>query len=262
MDGAQELTFWDHLDVLRGSLIRIVLAAVAAGVVAFGFKEPLFRLILAPASPDFFMYRLMGADDFHIQLVNIGLTEQFMIHMRAALSVGLLAVSPYIIYILYQFVAPALYARERHYAVRIVGGGYVMFMVGVAINYCIIFPLTVRFLGTYSVSDTVQGMLSLQSYMDTLTTMTLVFGIVFEIPVVSWLLALFGLLRGTWMQRYRRHAIVVILVIAAIITPTTDIFTLTIVSLPIWLLYEASILIVSHTHSILSTSTSCTDVSE
>ncbi len=124
-----------------------------------------------------------------------------------------------------------------------VGLSYLMFIVGTIVDYFIIFPLTVRFLGTYSVSEEVKNMLSLQSYMDTLLMMSLVFGIIFELPVISWLLAKFGIIKAQWMKKYRRHAIVAILIIAAVITPTADIFTLCIVSLPIWVLYEASILI-------------------
>ena len=122
-----------------------------------------------------------------------------------------------------------------------------MFMIGVAVNYFIIFPLTVHFLGTYQVSPEVANMLTLQSYMDTMLLMSLVFGVVFEIPVISWLLALFGLLHARWMTQFRRHAIVAILIIAAVITPTADMFTLIVVSLPIWLLYEVSIIIVRMT---------------
>ncbi len=246
---SEPLTFWDHLDVLRGYLIKIIVAMVAFGVVAFLFKDELFRIVLAPSQSDFFLYRLMGAEPFHIKLMNVGLTEQFMIHMKIALYAGFLVASPYILYLLYSFIAPALYQREKHYAVRIVGGGYLMFMVGVLVNYFVIFPLTVRFLGTYQVSELVENMLSLESYIDTLLMMSLMFGILFEIPIISWLLALFGLLKSEWMQRYWRQALVVILIVAAIITPTGDIFTLSIVSLPIWLLYEASILIVKHTEN-------------
>ena len=124
-----------------------------------------------------------------------------------------------------------------------------MFMVGLLVNYFIVFPLTLRFLATYSVSAEVGNMLSLQSYMDTLLMMSLTFGIVFEIPVLSWLLAVFGLLKAEWMRRYRKHAFVAVVIIAAVITPTSDAFTLAIVSLPIWLLYEASVLIVARTES-------------
>ncbi|MGN0070161.1 MAG: twin-arginine translocase subunit TatC [Prevotella sp.] len=247
MEEEQELTFWEHLDVLRSLLIRTILAAVVFGLVAFFFKEQLFDIVLAPKSSKFITYRLMGTEPFDIHLFNVGLTEQFMIHMKTALCFGILGSSPYILYLLYKFISPALYKKEQQYAVRIVGSSYIMFMVGVLVNYFIIFPLTVRFLGTYQVSTEVNNMLSLQSYMDTLLMMSLVFGLVFEIPVISWLLALFGLLESRWMGQYRRHAIVAILIIAAIITPTSDVFTLTIVALPIWMLYEVSIWIVRST---------------
>ena len=123
-----------------------------------------------------------------------------------------------------------------------------MFMLGTALNYLIIFPLTVRFLGTYQVSTDVENMLTLQSYMDTLIMMNLMMGIVFQLPVLCWLLAAMGILRPEQMTRYRRHAIVVIVVVAAAITPTSDAFTLLVVSLPIWLLYELSITVVRLTN--------------
>lgn len=252
MESNNELTFWEHLDVLRGSLIRIVLVSVITALVAFCFKDELFSIVLAPRNSNFFIYKLLGGESFDIKLVNIGLTEQFMIHMKTAFCFGILVASPYILYLLYKFVSPALYQNERRYAMRIVGGGYVMFMVGVLVNYCVIFPLTVRFLGNYQVSESVGNMLSLQSYMDTLMTMTFVFGVVFEIPIISWLLAMFGLLKAQWMRQYRKNAVVVILIIAAIITPTSDAFTMSIVALPIWLLYEVSIIIVAHTKRVIN----------
>lgn len=238
------MSFWEHLDVLRGTLLRMIVAAAMATVLAFCLKEPLFDVVLAPSKSDFFIYRLTGAEPFSLRLVNTGLTEQFMVHMKVALASGIIAVSPYLLYLLYSFVAPALYANELRVSRRIVGWAYFMFLVGMAVNYMIVFPLTVRFLGSYQVSADITNLLTVSSYIDTLLMMSLVFGVVFEMPVVSWLLARFGLLRSEWMRRTRRHAVVVILVIAAIITPTSDIFTLLIVSLPIYLLYELSILIV------------------
>ena len=238
------MTFWDHLDVLRASIIRMVVAVVVFAAAAFAMKDELFSVVLAPRSSDFISYRWLGVDAFSLHLMNTGLTEQFMIHVRTAMVAGLLLASPYILYELFRFVSPGLYRNERRYALWIVGAAYVMFLVGTLVNYFVVFPLTVRFLGTYQVSDEVRNMLTLQSYMDTLLMMSLVFGIIFEIPVVSWLLARFGLLKAEYMTRYRRHAIVAILVIAAIITPTGDAFTLLIVSLPIWFLYELSVLIV------------------
>ena len=246
-EAAESKSFWDHLEDLRGSLIRIVVAALVFSTLAFCFKDLLFMIVLAPKDSSFFMYRLFGGGDFSIQLMNIGLTEQFMIHLKTACAFGILMASPYILYVLFDFVRPALYERERKHSVSLVLAAYVMFLVGVAVNYLFVFPLTVRFLGTYQVSGEVRNMLTLQSYMDTLLMMSFVFGIIFEIPVISWLLARFGLLKAEWMTQYRRHAVVVILILAAIITPTGDAFTLIIVSLPIWLLYELSVIVVRRT---------------
>ena len=238
------LTFWDHLDVLRSSLIRMAVAVAVLAVAAFVLKEQLFSVVLAPRSSDFVTYRLLGVTPFHLHLMNTGLTEQFMIHMRTALYAGLLAASPYVLYELFRFVSPGLYQNERRYAGWIVGAAYVMFLVGTLVNYFVVFPLTVRFLGTYQVSPDVANMLTLQSYVDTLLGMSLVMGVVFELPVVCGLMGRMGLLNDQWMSDYRRHAIVAILVVAAIITPTTDVFTLFVVALPIYLLYEVSIWIV------------------
>ena len=254
MSKDEGLSFWDHLDVLRTIIIRIILVTVVCGIVAFLFKEGLFAVVLAPRNPDFVTYRLLvrvsgffggdAPDNPVIQLINTGLAEQFVIHMKTALCAGVLCASPYTLYQLFRFVSPALYANERRFALPIVVGGYVMFMLGVLISYYLIFPLTFRFLGTYQVSEDVVNMISLQSYMSTLTLMSISMGIVFEMPVVAWLMARMGLLTASFMNRYRRHAIVVILIVAAIITPTSDIFTLLMVSLPMWLLYEVSVCIV------------------
>lgn len=238
------LTFWDHLDVLRSSLIRMGVAVVVFAVAAFCLKDELFSVVLAPRSSDFVTYKLLGVDPFSIHLMNTGLTEQFMIHMRTAIYAGLLVASPYILYELFRFVSPGLYQNERHYVVWIVGAAYVMFLMGTLINYFIVFPLTVRFLGTYQVYPDVANMLTLQSYIDTLIGMSLVMGVVFELPVVCGLLGHMGLINNRMMSEYRRHAIVAILIVAAIITPTTDMFTLFVVALPIYLLYELSIQIV------------------
>ncbi|MBP3779768.1 MAG: twin-arginine translocase subunit TatC [Prevotella sp.] len=242
------LTFWDHLDELRAVLIRILVITAIAAVAAFCLKEELFAVVLAPRSSDFITYRVMGVEPFCINLMNTGLTEQFMIHLRTALYAGVLVALPYILYQLFRFVSPALYDHERRYATLLVGSGYMMFMMGTLLNYLLIFPLTVKFLGTYQVSPDVANMLTIQSYIDTLLMMNFVMGIVFELPVVCWLLGKMGLVTAQIMSQWRRHAVVVILIVAAIITPTTDAFTLFLVALPIWLLYEMSIWIVRITN--------------
>ncbi len=256
---ATELTFWEHLEELRNALIKIVAAVVVCSVAAFCFKEELFALVLAPQHDDFITYRVLEKavslitgrnvmfDSFSVQLINTGLATQFIIHMTVALYAGIFCASPYILYLLFRFVSPALYTNEKRYTVRLVIGGYAMFLLGTALCYLLIFPLTFRFLGTYQVDAGIENLITLQSYIDTLMMMILMLGIVFEIPILCWLLAKFGLLTAGFMRHYRRHAIVVLLVIAAIITPTSDVFTLLLVSLPMYLLYEASILIVSRT---------------
>lgn len=241
---SEQATFWDHLDELRWAIIRSLGVVVVFAVAMFCLKDQLFAVVLAPRSSDFVTYRLMGAEAFSIPLMNIGLTEQFMTHMRVAVYAGLLFALPYVLYELFRFISPGLYRHERRAATWIVCSSYLMFALGTAVNYFIIFPFTVRFLGTYQVSADVANMLTLQSYIDTLITMSFVIGLIFELPVVCTILGRMGFVNGRLMRRYRRHAVVAILVVAAIITPTTDVFTLMVVSLPIWLLYEVSILLV------------------
>ena len=244
-----QLTFWEHLDQLRGSIFRILAVVLALGVVAFAFKEQLFAVLLAPKQHTFVTYRLIerlvgvSVGEFSVDMINTGLAQQFMIHLKAAFAVGFLVATPYILHVAYSFVSPALYHSERRVAVRLVGGGYLMFMLGVALNYFVIFPLTFRFLGTYHVSVDVPNLISLESYMSTLLMLSLVMGLMFEMPVVAWLLARMGFVGAEFMRRYRRHAVVAILVVAAVITPTADAFTLCIVAVPIYLLYELGILV-------------------
>lgn len=228
------MTFWEHLDELRRRIWYVLLAALVAAVVCFCFKEQLFAVVMYPKPES-------------MKLINVELTQQFLTHMRVALWGGLLVVSPYILYQLFSFVAPGLYSTERRLALRAVGGGYMLFLLGVALNYFVIFPFTVRFLGGYQVSEEVANTITLSSYIAVLGVMSLVMGVVFELPVLCWLLAKIGVLKADFMKRYRRHAIVAILVIGAIITPTGDPFTLSLVAVPIYLLWEVSILIVKHT---------------
>lgn len=251
---ADGMSFWEHLDVLRGVLIKAVVAVALCSAAAFAFKDEVFSIILAPRSNTFFTYRLLamatpwsdgqGVAPFSIRLINTQLAGQFVIHMKMAVCAGLLAASPYVLFLLFRFVAPALYAKERKYALQAATGGYVMFALGVLLCYFLIFPLTLRFLGTYQVSSDVVNAISLSSYTETLLTMSLLMGVVFELPVLCRVLAGMGVLSAATMRRFRKHTVVVILLIAAAITPTSDVFTMMLVALPVWLLYEASILLV------------------
>lgn len=248
--GSNQGSFWDHLEELRHVLLRVIGVAVVCAVVAFFLKEPLFDVVLAPLTSNFVTFRLLGVEPFEIHLVNTMLTEQFMTHMRVAFYAGILCASPYILYLLFGFISPGLYQNERSVAVKLVVSGYVMFLLGTLLNYFLMFPFTVRFLGTYSVKADVTNMLTLHSYVDTLLMMSLMMGIVFELPVVCGLLGRAGLLSDRLMKQYRRHALVAILIVSAIITPTTDAFTLFVVALPVWLLYEISIWVVKYTKTI------------
>ena len=223
------------------------------GIAAFCFKDELFAVVLAPKNDGFVTYRLFN----RIAAWAGGETGSFAVaaHQHwtgaaihhpheTALCAGVLCASPYILYQLFRFVSPALYANERKYVVRVVGGGYALFVVGVLVSYFLIFPLTFRFLGTYQVSGEVANLITLDSYISTLVLMCLSMGIVFEIPILSWRFVKLGFLSADFMRRYRKHAIVIILVVAAVITPTSDVFTLSLVALPMWLLYEVSILLV------------------
>jgi len=236
------MTFWDHLDELRSVLLRCIIVVTLFAILAFVFKDEVFYVIFAPKQADF-LPSVFGESP-EITLINTELTKQFVVHMMASFYVGILVATPYIIYQLYGFIAPALYENEKRYATTVVVSGYLMFMLGVLFSYFIVFPITFRFLGDYQVSSDVQNLISLESYIDTLMMLCLMMGIVSEIPVISWLLGKLGIIHRQMMQQYRRHAIVIILIIAAIITPTSDAFTLAIVSLPMYLLFEVSILVV------------------
>lgn len=258
---SDDMNFWQHLEVLRFVILRICGVTLVCMLAAFIFKDEVFNIIFAPQKPDFITYAffdrialLMGgtpdASSFNIELINTGLTRQFMVHIQVALWVGIICASPYILVELFRFVSPALYSSERKYAVGVTLTGYLMFALGVLVCYFLIFPLTFRFLGTYQVSQQIANLISLESYIDTLTMLSLMMGIMFELPLLGWILAKFGLVSAALMRRYRRHAIVAILIAAAAITPTADALTLFLVALPIWLLYETTILVVAKTKKI------------
>lgn len=249
-------TFWEHLDALRHVLVRIVVALVLLTGVMFVFKEELFGVVLAPSSPQFVFYRWLcllaqqldmpqlRPDNFSVALINTQLTGQFMAHIRVAFYAAAVCGAPYVLWQLFGFVAPALYANERRGVTWALAAGSVLFMLGVLVNYLVIFPLSFRFLALYNVDEQVSNMIELKSYIDMLLMLTLMMGILFELPLVSVILAKLGIIGRKQMTKYRRHAVLAIVTVAAVITPTTDVFTLVLVSLPIYVLYEVSIVAV------------------
>lgn len=251
-----KMTFWEHLDELREVLIRIVIALTVVTLAMFCFKDILFDIVLAPSRSDFILYRFIEksaqtfgiqsitVSNFSVSLINTELTGQFMSHLRVAFYAALVFVIPFSLWQIFGFIAPGLYRSERQLITSIFGAGQILFLLGVMLNYFLIFPLSFRFLALYQVDATVDNMIQLSSYIDTFSTLALMMGILFEIPMVSIMLARMGLITPKIMSYYRRHAVLAILIVAAIITPTTDIFTLIMVALPIWLLYELSIVAV------------------
>lgn len=256
----KEMTFWDHLDELRKVFFRIALVVIVLASVAFLFKDLLFGIILAPQRSDFILYRFfnwlaryfsmpsLSVGDFHVDLINTQLTSQFMIHMSVALYAGLLIASPYIIFQLFGFISPALHAAERHTCLKILFPACLLFLTGILLNYFVIFPLSFRFLATYQVSDIVTNMISISSYISSFTMLSLLLGTAFEIPIIAYFLAKLHLITADILKKFRKHSLIGILIVAAIITPTSDVFTLLLVSVPLYLLYELSIYVVSRTN--------------
>lgn len=245
------MSFWDHLDELRVVLIRSLVVLMVLMVVAFCFKIPVFKAIFAPLSSDFVLFRffdsVLGAigfsdiPDFDIQVVNIDMAAQFFTHLRVSLYVALIVAMPYIFYQLWTFISPALYENEKKAVRSSFGFSAILFYVGVLVGYFLVLPLTVRFLGTYQVSADVPNQIALNSYIGMFTSLVLIMGIIFEMPMLTLVLSKVGILNKEIMKKYRKHAVVVLLILAAVITPSGDAVTLAFVAIPLYLLYEFSI---------------------
>ena len=193
------------------------------------------------------VFRWCGFDfrfePYQIDLISTELASQFMMHISSSVYLALLGASPYILYELFRFISPALYENEKKYSLMIVVSMYVLFSLGVLMNYYIVFPVSFRFLGTYQVDPSIRSTITLASYISTFSTLTFVMGLVFQLPVVAFILAKLELITSTFMVRYRRHAFIGVMVTAAIITPP-DLFTLILVTVPMYLLYELCIVII------------------
>ncbi|MDR0413941.1 MAG: twin-arginine translocase subunit TatC [Prevotellaceae bacterium] len=249
----RDMTFWDHLEALRWVLVRSALAALVCTMLVFFNKELLTRIIFAPQDSEFIVYRGMCKlatllhvdglcpDNFAVELMNTRLAAPFFTHMTSSLYVGLLLSLPVIIVLLWRFVAPALYPRERKRGVPLIASCIALLAAGVSLGYFLVFPLAFRFLGIYHFGEHVVNRIDLTSYMNIFYTTLLSMGLVFEMPMLAYALSRIGIVSKGMLKKYRRHAVVVILVIGAIITPTSDPFTLMLVSIPMYLLYELSI---------------------
>lgn len=248
-----QLTFGGHLEVLRRMLFRILGVTVAIAIIIFVLKDYVWDILLAPSKWNFVTYRYIeqlihrlgfdfSFDRYEIDLIATELSSQFMTHITTSLYLGCLMASPYIVIELFRFILPALYDNERRYSVQVAIIIYVLFIVGVLMSYYVMFPISFRFLGTYNVAEKVSSMITLNSYISTFTSLTLVMGVVFQLPVLIWILAKMGIVNSEILSKYRKYALFIITVISAIITPP-DIMTCILVTFPLYLLYECSICI-------------------
>ncbi len=245
-------SFWAHLEELRGALLRVSGVLLVALIGCFSLFPTLFeQIILAPTSSEFLLYRLFTKPEgilplfdpeaFSVEIINIRLAAPFLTHISTSFYLALLLIFPYLIFEVWRFVRPGLYVAERRQVGFAFGCGTLMFYLGCAVGYLIVFPLTFRFLADYPLSAQVVNQISLDSYMGNFLSVIFMLGVVFELPLLIWLLSTLGLVNRAWLARYRRHAVVVLLILSAIITPSGDPFTLLVVFLPLYLLYEVGI---------------------
>lgn len=258
-----EMSFFEHLETLRWHLIRSAFAIVLFAILAFAYYNEIFDgIIMAPTHTNFFTYRMMCnvgeflqrmsswfsaknfcVDKINVNLINTELAGQFTLQINSAIMIGLTLGIPYILYELWKFIRPALHEKERKSASGFVFYSSMLFALGVCFGYYVVTPLAIKFLASYTVSATITNMFSIDSYISTVTTLTLASGVAFQLPIVVYILANIGILTPKFMRRTRRYAIVIILIIAAIITPTPDALTMTVVAIPLLLLYELSIVV-------------------
>lgn len=262
----KEMSFLDHLEVLRWHLVRSVIAVLILAVLAFIYKDILFdRLIFAPKDPDFLTNRLfckaggwlneflgpigmsinpeaLCINQHPVELYNINLSGQFTTHIQISMLAGIILAFPYIFYETWRFIRPALYAREVRHSKGAIFYTTGLFMSGVLFGYFLVVPLTIHFFTGYQISNQVANEINLSSYISSFSSVILSSGIIFELPVLVYFFAKIGLVSSQFLKRYRKHAIIVLLIISAIITPP-DVFSQILVGTPLLILYEASIVI-------------------
>lgn len=250
-----EMSFLEHLEELRWHIVRSVLSIFIVAIIAFIYRDIIFdTIILAPKNPDFLTNRLLCKlgqlvnvnalciNTHPFEIINIRMAGQFTIHIAVSLIAGIILAFPYIFWEFWKFFRPALYSSEKKHTRGAVFFSSLLFISGVLFGYYIIVPLSVNFLGSYNVSAEVTNQINLRSYIGTVASITLASGIIFQLPILSYFLTKIGLVDPHFLKKYRKHSIIVILALAAIITPP-DIFSQVLVCIPLLFLYEIGILI-------------------
>ena len=252
------MSFWEHLEELRWVLFRVAGVLLVFMIISFLAMPFIFdRFILAPTTSDFFLYRWLCSisgdsaflpdfcdDYFQVDIININVASQILTHISTSFWLAFVLTFPFLIYQIWKFVSPALYKSEKKSVGWAFTFGTVMFFIGCAVGYMLIFPVAFRFLAGYQISEAIVNHISLDSYIGTFLMMIFIMGIAFELPLLSWLLSKLGLVTKALFRKYRRHAVVVLLILSAFITPAPDPFTMMIIFMPLYLLYELSILVV------------------
>ena len=250
-----EMTFLEHLEELRWHIIRSVIAIVVFSITAFIFKDFIFdTILLGPSKIDFWTNKMLSllGDRFNmdlmlnktpLQLQNTAVAGQFVAHIKISLITGLIFGFPYMFYEFWLFIKPALYQNEQKHASGAVFYIAFLFIIGISFGYYLITPFSISFLYNYHVSEMVKNIPTLASYVSLVSSIIMVSGILFELPVLIYFLSRIGIVTPSFLRRYRKHAFIVILLVAGIITPTPDMFTQLMVSLPMILLYEIGIML-------------------
>ena len=252
-----EMSFFDHLDVLRGHLVRASIAIVVFTVLAFSYYDFIFdEIIMGPGRTDFWTYRMMcaavekfnlGADfcvtKLNFEIINTELGGQFTLQLNSSLMIGIVLGVPYLLFEIWRFVKPALKEEERKSATGFVFWSSLLFIIGLLFGYYVVSPLSVNFLTNYEVSEIINNQITIDSYFSVIATLSIGAGITFELPTIIYILSKLGIMTPQFMRSSRRYATVIILIIAAVVTPTPDLIIMLTVSLPLFLLYEVSIFI-------------------
>ena len=236
-----EMSFWDHLEALRGTLFRSVAAIGLCSIIFLAIPQRLFQVVLWPTQPDFILYSSLGLP-FEMTLINVEVSAQFFVHLKVAILCGLVVAFPYVIYEIWRFIAPALYEHEKKAVRAGFGMSSGLFYLGVAVGYVVVLPVCLMFFMNYTVSDTIANTISLSSYMSLFTSMVFLIGLLFEFPTVILVLSSMGVVHRAQLRNYRKYAFVVVLLLSAFITPS-DPFSMFVLAIPLYGLYEFSIFI-------------------
>lgn len=250
------MSFWDHLEELRWSIFHMLIAVFVCMVATFIAMPFIFDdFILGPTRSDFFLYRWFSSigggkffvfdnPDFAVDIININVASQFMTHISTSFWLALVFAFPFVLYEIWKFIKPALFPNEIKHVRTAFSAGTFMFYLGCAVGYVLVFPFTFRFLTEYRLGSSIENQINLSSYISIFLMLIFVMGLIFEMPLLAWILSKLGILHKEFLKKYRRHAVVLLMVLSAFITPSGDPFTLMVVFIPLYLLYELSIKVV------------------